>query len=157
MQRAGMFILHALGYLVLFPLIVIFWFLAIVILLIFLSEKPESPLLILAHIESVFLVSIALVTAIRITAYYTEDLSKDLAKMLPFALLGVFIVNSTWVSIPASLEMLELITVTHSLIEKVVYYCLFVVLLEFVLRGFNSVRKRVFPKKKKEIPEESSA
>ena len=40
--------------------------------------------------------SFVLVVAIRFTAYYSEDLSKDVAKMLPFAILGLVVVNPTF-------------------------------------------------------------
>ena len=40
-----------------------------------------------------------IIVAIRLTAYYNEDLSKDVAKMLPFALLGLFLVDPSYFSI----------------------------------------------------------
>ena len=39
------------------------------------------------------LISISVVTAVRVTAYIDEDLSRDIARILPFALLGLFIAS----------------------------------------------------------------
>ena len=47
----------------------------------------------------------------RILAYWTEDLSRDVAKMLPFAVLGVFLVGST------SIQWNEFETLLNSLPE----------------------------------------
>lgn len=143
-QKAALFVIHCLAYIFLFPLFTIFWFVAIVVLLALLSKIPEgqSPSM---TIQNIMLVSISLVTAIRVTSYYTEDLSKDLSKMLPFALLGVFLVDATYFSLSNSLSVLEA-GLTH--LDKVIYYCLFLVGLETVLRVTDSIKNRLFPKKK---------
>ncbi|GIT11681.1 MAG: hypothetical protein CM1200mP32_11740 [Methanobacteriota archaeon] len=52
-----------------------------------------------------------MVGAVRILAYWTEDLSRDVAKMLPFAVLGVFLVGST------SIQWNEFATLLNSLPE----------------------------------------
>ena len=57
--------------------------------------------------DFVFLIVISLVVAIRIAAYYKEDLSKNLAKMIPFSLLGIFLVNNTLFTIDQFVERLD--------------------------------------------------
>ena len=47
----------------------------------------------------ILVVSVSLVAAIRVTSYYNEQLSQDLAKMIPFALLGIFLVDATFFSV----------------------------------------------------------
>jgi hypothetical protein len=120
-------ILHGIGYglkyLILFPLLTFFWVIILSMILAFLSKT--------GNMENVLLVTMALVGVIRIMAYYNEDLSKDLSKMLPFALLGVFLVDISYFSISDSLTAIYQLP---TLWKTGVYYLLFIVLLEFVLR-----------------------
>jgi hypothetical protein len=114
---------YFLKYIILFPLFTFFWFLVFAIILAFLSKQND--------ISIVLLISIALVGTIRIVSYYSEDLSKDLAKMLPFALLGVFLVDVSYFSLPNSVELFKQIPLMW---KEVSYYLVFIVLLEFILR-----------------------
>lgn len=42
---------------------------------------------------SIFLISMSIVVAVRVTAFFSKGASVDLAKLLPLGLLGVFLVN----------------------------------------------------------------
>ena len=126
-NKAGYQFLRAILYLfqhvLLFPILTICWGAVVVVVLALLGEdKP---------VEDILLVSVALVSTIRATAYVTEDLSRDLAKMLPFAVLGLYLVNKSYVSMSVSSGVLEDVP-DHW--ELIVYYIIFVVALEFVLR-----------------------
>lgn len=116
-------VFYVLKYLVLFPFLAFFWFAILTVLLSFLAKKQTA--------ETVLLVSIAVVAAVRITSYYDEDLSRDLAKILPFALLGVFLVDLSYFSVPATLSTLQ---ETLGQWRTMVYYLVFVIILELVLR-----------------------
>ena len=48
-----------------------------------------------------------LVAATRITAYYNEDLSRDMAKTIPFALLGIMIIDYTSVNMQLRVQDLD--------------------------------------------------
>lgn len=123
----GKKILHAikytLKYIFLFPLLTFFWIIVLAIILSFLSKSGD--------INNVLLVSMALVGIIRVMAYYSEDLSKDLSKMLPFALLGVFLVDVSYFSMNDSIQT---IVQLPSLGKVIIYYLLFIIALEFTLR-----------------------
>lgn len=110
-------------YLIMFPIVAFAWFIILTILLTFLAKNRS--------VDSILLVAMAVLSAIRVTAYYNEDLSKDLAKMLPFALLGVFLIDFSYFSIPASLDALQQ---TSAQFNSIVYYLGFVIGLEFILR-----------------------
>ena len=110
-------------YLIVFPFIAFFWFAVLTVLLTFLARNQSLP--------TVLLVSMAIVSAIRITAYYHEDLSKDLAKILPFALLGVFVIDFSYFRLSDSLSILRQV---GTQIETILYYLIFSIALEFVLR-----------------------
>jgi len=60
-----------------------------------------------------------------------EDLSKDLSKMMPFALLGVFLIDISYFSITDSLETIIQLPILWKLI---VYYLIALIIIEFVLR-----------------------
>lgn len=121
-KGASMFY-YAIKHMVAYPVILIFYFLVLVGLFSFLSRDPL--------VESIMLIAMALVASIRITAYYNEDLSRDLAKMIPFALLGVFLVDISFFSLTNSVNALSAIP---SFWKTIFYYLAFVWILEIVLR-----------------------
>ena len=116
-------VMYVAKYLILFPVIAFFWFGVLTMILAFLSkEQPFSEVLLMA---------LATVCAIRISAYYSEDLSKDLAKILPFAVLAIFLIDASFFTVRESLEVLK--EAQHHT-EDIIYYLLFLIAMEFVLR-----------------------
>ena len=109
--------------LLLIPLFIFFWFVVMVAILLILS-KSTAP-------NQLLVIAMSLVAAIRVTSYYSENLSQDLAKMIPFALLGVYLVDSTFFSFQNSLEVAKQLS---SLWQIGIYYLLFVIGMEFTLR-----------------------
>ena len=129
---------YAVRFLVLFPAFAFFWFAALSVILVFLSEDRE--------LASILLIAMATVSAIRVCAYYNEDLSRDLAKILPFAVLSVFIIDtSSLFDLESSLATLGEI---NAHLDAIVYYLLFLVALEFGLRFVFVVLKLLFPGKR---------
>jgi hypothetical protein len=116
-------LLYLLQNILFFPIIIFFWFAVLAIFLGFLGKNQST--------ENILLVSIALVSAVRVTSYYSEDLSKDLAKMMPFALLGIYLVDQSYFEVEVSLKLLTGIPEYWRLL---VYYLLFIIALEFILR-----------------------
>jgi hypothetical protein len=121
-------------YLILFPAFAFFWFAVLTLILVFLSEDRGLP--------NVLLIAMATVSAIRVCAYYNEELSRDLAKILPFAVLGVFIIDTSFFNVESSLETLREINGHRAIIA---YYLLYLVALEFGLRLLFIVLKLIFP------------
>jgi len=127
----------------LFPFIAVIFYVGFSLMLLFLAKDIEVPVL----LSTAF----AIILAIRITAYYTEDLSKDLAKMLPFALLGVFLVS------PSFFEMQDVVDKIESLpnfINTAVRFIFFIILVEWVLRILLAARYAIKPKKDKGKPDD---
>ena len=120
-----------------FPIFLFFWMIVLTTFLTFMSKN--------GGIQSIMLLSVTLVAAIRITAYYTEDLSKDLAKILPFAMLGILLVDMSYFSFSTSWVMLKQLPV---LWKSFVYYWLFILILEIILRGVYLVIKPFMSKEK---------
>ena len=115
-------------YIIVFPVFAFFWFGVLTVILAFLSKGQSF--------SETLLVALATVSAIRVTAYYNEDLSRDLAKILPFAVLAVFLIDASFFSIGESLDILR---EAEKYTENIVYYLGFLVLLEFVLRIINAI------------------
>ena len=116
-------VMYVAKYLVLFPFFAFFWFAILTLILTFLSKDRSFP--------DVLLMALVTISAIRVTAYYNEDLSRDLAKILPFAVLAIFLIDTSFFAISESLDMLK-DTPDHA--ENILYYLLFLIAMEFVLR-----------------------
>ena len=114
---------YVLKYIILFPAFAFFWFAVLALILTFLSKGQSF--------SDILLMALATVSAIRIAAYYNEDLSKDLSKILPFAVLAIFLIDASFFRISESLDTLKEAD-DHS--ENILYYLVFLVVLEFALR-----------------------
>ena len=77
-------------YVLLIPILIGFWTVVMATILTLLSDSSD-------HSRNA-MIATSVVGAVRILAYWTEDLSRDVAKILPFAVLGVFLVGSTSVN-----------------------------------------------------------
>ncbi len=127
-KAVGLFF-YTTKYLIMFPVFAFFWFMVLAVLLSFMSRDQQM--------ENVMLVSMAIVGAIRVAAYYNEDLSRDLAKILPFAMLGIMLIDS---SILASLSTsVSNIRQIGNNLELMLYYLILIVAMEFVLRIIYSI------------------
>jgi len=123
--------LYVAKYLFIFPLVAFFWFAAITVMLSFLAANQEF--------SEILLVAMAVVGTIRISAYISEDLSRDLSKMLPFGLLAFVIINLASFSTAASLDVLKQADDNR---EAIIYYLAFTIALEFALRLLSAVLSR---------------
>ena len=106
-----------------FPIVSFIWFLILGGFLIFLSKSQD-----IAH---TLLMSMTVIGSARITAYFSEDLSKDVAKLVPFALLGVFVVDPTFFSIEETVAKFYSVP---NYLHLIVQYLIFIVVIEFILR-----------------------
>lgn len=135
-------ILYVFEYVLIIPIATIFWFVVLSIFLLIISKSTD--------VASVILISAALISSIRVTSYISEDLSRDLAKMLPLTLLALALTDSSFFSIKVVMERFAEIP---SMFQYVPYYLLFIVGLEFIMRLFDMVRK-VFTIEKTELQKE---
>ncbi len=117
------FIFYVAKYLLIFPLFAFFWFGVLVVIVALLSKTKE--------VDDLLLIAMAVLTSVRVTSYYTEDLSRDIAKMLPFALLGIFLIDLRYFDLGTSTELLNRVGDQW---VSIFYYWVFVIILELVLR-----------------------
>ncbi len=116
-------VFYVLKYLILFPVFAFFWFAVLTLILAFLSKTQSF--------SETLLIAVATVSAIRVTAYYSEELSRDLAKILPFAVIGVFLIDASVFSLRQSFDTLS---ESRNHVDHMLYYLAFLIALEFVLR-----------------------
>lgn len=129
-----------LKYFFIFPIVAVIFFIGFSMMLLFLSKDIS--------IGVVLSTSFAIVLAIRITSYYTEDLSRDVAKMLPFALLGIFLISPSffeWSTIMDKINQLP------ELVNLAVQFIIFIIIIEWILRTLLNVRYKIFPKKESKV------
>ena len=125
-------------YFFLFPIIASMFFMGFSLMLIFLTKIDAA---------KIISTSFALIVAIRITSYYTEDLSKDVAKMLPFALLGVFLVDPSYFTMN---DVYHKISTLPENANTIVQFILLIILVEWILRTTLFAKNKILPKKETE-------
>lgn len=111
---------------VIFPVVAYGWFGTLTVMVAFMYNSKEPAQLIL--------ISMSVVTAVRVTAYFSEDLSRDIARILPFALLGLFIANFGEFELRVTGRLLRQ---TLSEWERFFYYWAFIVAQELALRALS--------------------
>ena len=121
-------IFYIIEYVVVLPVLTFFWFAVLSILTLLLAKGID--------VSTILLISAALVAAVRITSYVSEDLSKDLAKMVPFTLLAIALTTLGFFDINA---LLSRVTEIPSLFSHIPYYLLFIVAVELIMRIFTFI------------------
>jgi hypothetical protein len=123
---AGAF--YFLEYLVILPFVIFFWFAMFTLFLILLTDNLE--------VGTLLTVSAVIVAVIRLSSYYKEDLAKDLAKLLPFTLLAVSLLNQNFFDVE---KILNNFATIPSFFQKIMIYLVFIIILESVLRLFDFI------------------
>lgn len=122
-KKALATLLYLLEYIIILPFIVFFWF-AVLAIIILLASQEQTAI-------QVLMLTGAVVASVRIVSYYDEELSKDIAKLLPLTLLAVFITKSSFFNFDSVLDGL---TQLPSFFTNVFYFLIFIIGLEIVLR-----------------------
>ena len=114
---------YILEYLILLPLLTFFWFAVLSILIMVLADKLS--------VSTVLIIAASLVAAVRTTSYVSQNLSQDLAKMLPFTLLGIAITQPGFFLLT---NLFGRISEIPTLFSNLPYYLIFIISLELVMR-----------------------
>ena len=80
--------------------------------------------------------SAALLGAIRLLAYYNEEVSMEIAKIFPLTILVIFILSPNFFSLDRVLTNLVKIP---ELITNILYFLILIVAIELILRVFNII------------------
>lgn len=138
---AGFF--YLLEYMIILPFLIFFWFGIFTIFLILLTDNLQ--------VSFLLIISATVIAAIRMTAYYKEDLSKDVAKLLPFTLLAVSIANPNFFQVDRIVSQISEIPLYLS---SILSYLGFIVILEIILRVFDFIFA-IFEVQEEGVDEES--
>lgn len=139
--KAMKWILKFIKYTIIFPAVILFWFLVFALFLLFLSKNND--------ISNVLLISAAMIISIRILAFSQEDLSRNVAKIIPFTLLAIFIINPSFSDSAGFLDKLSLV---KDLVSNSLDLMIFIFITEIILRVLNQTSKtlRNFNEKRSE-------
>ena len=123
MKKFKAVIFYFIEYIVLMPILILIWFTIFSIVLLLLGAEREA--------IQLLLLSGAMVLAIRILAYYNEEISKELAKLFPFIALSVFLLTPRALGSVSFLESLKQIPL---LFDNILYFLVVIFSVEIVLR-----------------------
>jgi len=121
-------ILYILEYILILPFLIFFWFAIFAIFLIFLTESLS--------VSAILILSATIIGAIRMTAYYNEDVSKEIAKFLPLTLLAVSMTKPDFFNFE---RIITHVSQLPQFFNNIIIYLLFIVLIEIVLRLFEFI------------------
>ncbi|MXY20406.1 MAG: hypothetical protein F4Y49_03620 [Dehalococcoidia bacterium] len=129
LPKAFSIVLYLLLYLLVYPVCVFLWFAVLTALLYVVSSD---------QLETIMLISMGVVGAVRVSCYYSEQLAADIARIVPLGLLSFMLVDSTLFvgSVQESIQYAEALWANFDLVqwETLLYYLGAVIGLEFALR-----------------------
>jgi hypothetical protein len=128
------FIFYILEYIIILPILTIFWFGVLAILLLVLAKSIS--------VANVMIIAASLVASVRITAYVSEKLSRELAKMVPFTLLALAIMGDNLLSIE---NLVTRLIEIPSVLTNLPYYLVFIILVELIMRLIEITEKFFWP------------
>ncbi len=128
LKKVLAFLLFVIEYIIILPILVFFWFFVMAFIILLLAKDMS--------IVQITLVSACIVGAIRITAYYSEDLSKEFAKLFPFTILAVAFITPGFLDIN---DLVSKISNIGLLFNDVIFYLVVIMALELILRTFEII------------------
>ena len=124
---AGIF--YFVEYIIILPFVVFIWFSIFASFLILLSGGT-------INVANILVISAIIISSIRVTAYYNEDLSGEVAKLLPLNLLAFSILSFTSISFDKIIENISQIPFFS---QNILIYFGFIITLELILRFFDFI------------------
>ena len=129
---------HIATNLFIFPIVIFVWFLVYSIFMFFLAQDMSM--------KTIFLVSSSIVISVRIAAYYNEDLARDLAKLLPLVLLGIFILSPTFFALD---EIKSRLADIPNFIIQIAAFLVVAIMVEIILSSLYLIKLKFFGRKEK--------
>jgi hypothetical protein len=142
LSRLFGFIFYIIEYLFILPFLILSWFIMFSLFLLILNKANEI------DIQQLLLISAAIVTSIRITSYSNESLSKEIAKIFPFTILVIFILQPGFFNIEG---MFNGIFKIPDYADYIFILTIFIICVEFILRIFFSINQLLSFKEPEEI------
>lgn len=124
--------LYFVEYILVLPFLIFVIFGVFTLFLIILSSSQE--------VSQILIISATVIASIRITAYYREKLSQEIAKILPFMLLAVAVLNpATFTQVQYVEKIINQLNTIPIFLDLIWSYLLFIILIEIILVFFDTV------------------
>ena len=136
-------------YIVLFPIIIFVWFIVLSFFVYLIGE--DMPLVI-----AIF-VSMSIIAVVRIISYYREDAAREIAKMIPYAILAFFLTSAAVYQDPNFFSEKELRSIPPLFmehLESIVVAVILVSIFEYSFRIAFIIKRRYRPVSDKILKEE---
>ncbi len=114
-------------YIIILPLIIFFWFSALSLFLLLLTNIT---------ISTVFLISAVIVIVTRMTCYYNRELSENIAKLIPFTLLSIALLTPNFFNFES---IINHFTSLPEFFGQIIIYLIFIIAFEIILRMFDFI------------------
>jgi len=127
--------LYLIEYIIVLPFVVFIWFAGFASFLILLSNNLE--------IQTILFLSVTIISAIRMTSYipkHGEEISSEIAKILPYTLLAVLILDPNFFDFSRVLNHFGQLPALYS---NILLYVSFIFGLELILRIFDLIFRAV--------------
>jgi len=128
-------LLYFIEYILIVPFLILFWYVLFAVMLLIFSEGLE--------IQQILLLSAAVVGAIRLLAYYKHDISSEVAKLIPFAILAISILNPRFLDLTRFVASIRQIP---DLFYSAGYILVLIICLEIILRFLDLFRRIIVDK-----------
>lgn len=124
--------LYIVEYIIILPSLILFWFATFSFFLMVLSPDQE--------ISQIFLISSIIVVVIRMTSYYREELSQELAKLMPFTVLAISVIDPLFFRKTEYINgILMQMSQIPSFFWQIMHYLGFIFFIEVFLRFFDFI------------------
>jgi len=136
-------------YIVSFPIIIFLWFTVLAFFVYLIGEEMPMHLAIF--------VSMAIIAVVRILAYYREEASKEIAKMIPYAILAFFLTSAAVYEDPNFFTEKDIGSIPSNFLENIEGIVLAVVIVsifEYAFRIGFIVKRKFWPVSEKILEEE---
>ncbi|MFA5856967.1 MAG: hypothetical protein WC867_06410 [Candidatus Pacearchaeota archaeon] len=131
-----------LEYIIILPFLIFFWFVFLSLFLLLMTKTQTM--------SQIILLSASVVGAVRVTSYLSEDVSREIAKMLPFTLLALILIDpQTYLFSDFVLKLGEI----PSLISNIYNYLIFILAIEITLRVLSLIHGMFKKDEKDEGPD----
>ena len=102
--------LYGAAYIVLFPIITFVWFIVLAFFVFLISK--DMPF------DIALFVSMAIIAVVRILSYYREEAAKEIAKMIPYAILSFLLTSAAVYADPSFFNEKQLGSIPIQFMEK---------------------------------------
>lgn len=124
--------LYFVEYVLVLPLLIFVIFGVFTLFLIILSSSQD--------VSQILIISATVIAAIRITAYYRENLSQEIAKILPFMLLATAVLNpANFTQVQYVERIVNHLTNLPTFIGNIWNFLIFIIIIEVLLAFFDII------------------